>query len=129
MIGSPRQPGLSCVPASFPNLHNAIDLSVLDGERGGDGQRLRLLAAATPYAPSNGGRRRPDGGAHDGVPEVRHAPAAGARDLGDEPAHVEPLSTGSQFSPRRGSEISSPQVDSVASAGRTRPALSLSLSR
>ena len=58
MIGSPRQPGLSCAPASFSNLHNAIDLSVLDGERGGDGQRLRLLAAATPYAPSNGGRRR-----------------------------------------------------------------------
>ena len=58
MIGSPRQPGLSCVPASFPNLHNAIDLSVLDGECGGDGHRLRLLAAATPYAPSNGGRRR-----------------------------------------------------------------------
>ena len=70
MIGSPRQPGLSCVPASFPNLHNAIDLSVLDGERGGDGQRLRLLAAAAPYASIQ--RRTPK------VPVVATAERAGA---------------------------------------------------
>jgi hypothetical protein len=33
----------------------------------------------------------PDGGGHGGVTEVRDAPAAGAWDLGDQPAHVEPF--------------------------------------
>jgi YD repeat-containing protein len=49
----------------------------------------------------------------------------GPADAGGDP----PVSTGTQISPDAGSEKSPPRVHSVASAGRTRPALSLSLSR
>jgi hypothetical protein len=65
-----------------------------------------------------------------GCAELAHAHSPfPVRTRGVRPSHYSPVSTGTQVSPAAVIEYSPSRVHSVASAGRTRPALSLSLSR